>query len=622
MSTDQIVTFRLEDVFVPAQGGTVADTEITINLTDGLETFPNILPVASFVKDYLNNYPEENDLYEVISNNLSQALLDSSGLGLSGTVDEISVELEREPAGVLSFPFVSTSTLTPTADPQQVISIDLQDIPVPVQGGTVVDATIVVDYTDGLENFPSVIPLSNFVEDYLETYPNPDDLYENVSQNLVSDILDEPSLGFSGTFDSISVKLDREPTGNLPFPFVVQAIGQQGGATDQIVTFRLEDVFVPAQGGTVADTEITINLTDGLETFPNILPVASFVKDYLNNYPEENDLYEVISNNLSQALLDSSGLGLSGTVDEISVELEREPAGVLSFPFVSTSTVTPTADPKQVISIDLQDIPVPVQGGTVVDATIVVDYTDGLENFPSVIPLSNFVEDYLETYPNPDDLYENVSQNLVSDILNEPSLGFSGTFDSISVKLDREPTGNLPFPFTVQAIGEPSPADDDETLEGTPGPDVIDGKGGNDRIRGGRGNDSLSGGNGDDKMSGQGGDDILLGGSGDDTLYGEAGDDVINGGNGNDFILAWKGDDEVSGGAGSDIFVFSPGHGTDIITDFVVGEDRIGLKGGLTFTDLSVSIDGTKTEIAVGDETLAILNGVTNALTELDFVTI
>ncbi|MGC1198912.1 MAG: choice-of-anchor I family protein, partial [Geitlerinemataceae cyanobacterium] len=164
--------------------------------------------------------------------------------------------------------------------------------------------------------------------------------------------------------------------------------------------------------------------------------------------------------------------------------------------------------------------------------------------------------------------------------------------------------------------------DGDDLLVGTKEEDVIDGKGGDDAIWTSRKNDYIDGGDGDDRISGQGGDDTILGGNGDDKLYGEAGNDVINGGDGDDFILAWKGNDTVSGGAGHDIFVFSPSHGTDIIADFVVGEDRIGLKRDLEFSDLSVTTNGVNTEIAVGDETLAILNGVTDSLTAASFVEI
>jgi hypothetical protein len=51
--------------------------------------------------------------------------------------------------------------------------------------------------------------------------------------------------------------------------------------------------------------------------------------------------------------------------------------------------------------------------------------------------------------------------------------------------------------------------------------------------------------------------------------------------------------------------------------DFEVGIDRIGLVGGLTFGQLTL----TNQDIRVGDEILAILNGVTvNLLTESNFV--
>ncbi len=112
--TDQIVTFQLEDVFVSAQGGTVADATIIIDQIDGLETFPDIVPVAEFVKDFLNNYDGENDFYQTISTNLSQALLDDSSLGLAGTLDGISVQLDRKPSGILPFQFIAVATLVRT----------------------------------------------------------------------------------------------------------------------------------------------------------------------------------------------------------------------------------------------------------------------------------------------------------------------------------------------------------------------------------------------------------------------------------------------------------------------------------------------------------------------------
>ena len=97
------------------------------------------------------------------------------------------------------------------------------------------------------------------------------------------------------------------------------------------------------------------------------------------------------------------------------------------------------------------------------------------------------------------------------------------------------------------------------------------------------GDDRLSGSGGRDVLAGAGGDDRLYGGSGDDTLDGDAGDDRLDGGSGHDFLDGGKGADTLSGDGGVDFFLFAKvshsgrGRGRDVITDFVPGDDTIGL---------------------------------------------
>ena len=161
--------------------------------------------------------------------------------------------------------------------------------------------------------------------------------------------------------------------------------------------------------------------------------------------------------------------------------------------------------------------------------------------------------------------------------------------------------------------------DGDDRLQGGFGKDEVYGGAGNDLAKGGRDNDYLDGGDGDDRLVGQGGDDILTGGDGNDRLWGEAGDDLLDGGAGDDFLRGWAGDDTLIGEEGADTFVLENLRGTDTIADFTVGEDAIDLRG-LTFADLSIESDGTNTSIAFGDKTLAVLEGVTEPLTEATFV--
>lgn len=74
-------------------------------------------------------------------------------------------------------------------------------------------------------------------------------------------------------------------------------------------------------------------------------------------------------------------------------------------------------------------------------------------------------------------------------------------------------------------------------------------------------------------LFGHEGNDIMTGGSLDDILDGGEGHDRLNGGGGSNIL---------TGGAGADTFVFNSSTGSDHITDFETGVDRIDLTG---FTD-------------------------------------
>ncbi|MEL7035063.1 MAG: hypothetical protein AAFO04_05505 [Cyanobacteria bacterium J06592_8] len=106
--------------------------------------------------------------------------------------------------------------------------------------------------------------------------------------------------------------------------------------------------------------------------------------------------------------------------------------------------------------------------------------------------------------------------------------------------------------------------------------------------------DRLTGGAGNDYLSGSLGDDTLNGDSENDTLFGGQGNDVLNGGSGNDILSGDRGQDLLTGGLDADIFTLpaisaaSDFTQADIITDFQVGVDQIGLTDGLTATNLNL----------------------------------
>ncbi|MGC9526188.1 MAG: choice-of-anchor I family protein [Limnospira sp.] len=182
-------------------------------------------------------------------------------------------------------------------------------------------------------------------------------------------------------------------------------------------------------------------------------------------------------------------------------------------------------------------------------------------------------------------------------------------------------------PFVGSAIGNLIwGTDGNDIAAGGLGDDAMFGREGDDVLRGDLnnrnsqrnvgGDDVIFGGKGDDRIGGKGGNDRLFGDMGDDQIWGDDGDDLLRGGLGDDTLTG----DDFSGGSGSDTFVLAEGEGTDTITDFEVGTDLIGLANGLTFADISISAAGGNTEIAHGDEVLAVLEGVSASLGESDFV--
>ena len=182
-----------------------------------------------------------------------------------------------------------------------------------------------------------------------------------------------------------------------------------------------------------------------------------------------------------------------------------------------------------------------------------------------------------------------------------------------------------------------------DTLFGNQQNDLIYGGDGDDSLYGGRENDTLYGNQGNDVIFGNLGNDVLYGGKNNDILYGNQGDDILNGdisndtlygGQNNDSLLGGDGDDilngdfgndTVSGGGGRDVFVLGALRSSDVVLDFQDGQDLLGLAGGLTFGQLSVTAgnNGAQIRIASTNELLASLTGVqVGAIASSDFTQI
>ncbi|WP_445241791.1 Calx-beta domain-containing protein [Microcoleus vaginatus] len=174
-------------------------------------------------------------------------------------------------------------------------------------------------------------------------------------------------------------------------------------------------------------------------------------------------------------------------------------------------------------------------------------------------------------------------------------------------------------------------AEGDDQIFGNQGKDYILGNQANDTLYGGKDSDLIQGGENEDWVFGDNGNDTLEGGQGNDFVRGGKENDLLSGNEGNDVLFGDSGADTLSGGNGDDLFVIgrvqnnSVNTGTstlanaDLIADFSLGTDLIGLDGGLQFQDLNISQgtgDFARDTIVrdnVTGEYLAILKGINSS---------
>ena len=90
----------------------------------------------------------------------------------------------------------------------------------------------------------------------------------------------------------------------------------------------------------------------------------------------------------------------------------------------------------------------------------------------------------------------------------------------------------------------------------------------------------------------------LTGNSKANKMYGGAGADTLDGG---------KGNDTLTGGDGADVFVYVPGQGKDVITDYTPGQDEISIVGGVSMIT-NATFSGNKLVLTVNKQTLTIQN--------------
>nr|WP_290221501.1 hypothetical protein [Trichocoleus desertorum] len=146
--------------------------------------------------------------------------------------------------------------------------------------------------------------------------------------------------------------------------------------------------------------------------------------------------------------------------------------------------------------------------------------------------------------------------------------------------------------------------------------DIINAGDGNNQIFAAEGNNVIQTGNGNNRIQARGGDDLIYAGAGDDWIQTGDGNDLIYAAEGSNYIDAGAGNNTIYSGSGNDLFVLLRGSGFHTIAQFEVSKDLLGLSGGLTFGQLSI------TQVTSGQEFLTQVSvaGTSDILANLKWV--
>ena len=146
---------------------------------------------------------------------------------------------------------------------------------------------------------------------------------------------------------------------------------------------------------------------------------------------------------------------------------------------------------------------------------------------------------------------------------------------------------------------------------------------GADEIAGSKGRDTIAAGSGNDLVFGNSGNDTLFGEGGSDRLFGGTGSDILNGNDGNDWLSGDAGWDTLTGGRGSDTFSFGTDWGTDTLSDFRRGADKLEFKsvaGLASSAQLSIAQVGADTKIGFDGDYIVLKGIAASTLTASDFL--
>ncbi|XWK88369.1 MAG: hypothetical protein U7127_30005 [Phormidium sp.] len=203
--------------------------------------------------------------------------------------------------------------------------------------------------------------------------------------------------------------------------------------------FSLDNYTIEHQGINNVDINVEYTYKDGItySEYPNYVPIAQSVNQFLLNYPNETDFWEIVNKNLTEKLLAENP-----AMQSLTVDIDVLPS--VFQPYQLSSTVTRDRQGKldEKFNFTIGQYTIEHQGLNSLNIDVNYTYKPGISNsqYPDFVPISNRINNFLFNYPNETDFWEIVNKNLTQQILSE-----NPVFADFKVNLEVIPTNSLPY---------------------------------------------------------------------------------------------------------------------------------------------------------------------------------
>ncbi|XZO01900.1 MAG: hypothetical protein ACM65L_26100 [Microcoleus sp.] len=265
--------FKFKKYTIDHQGLNTLNIQVGYELKPGItkQEYPDFVPIYKSIDNFLVNYPNETDTWEIINKNLSKKVLDENP-----ALTNVTLQLEILPTDRLPYDRASTVFRSRSGKIQEDFDFSLQNYAINHQGLNKLNLDVNYQYKSGITpaEYPDFVPIYKGIDKFLTNYPNETDFWEIVNKKLTQNILTEnPALA------AIDINLNVLPSQNIPYNRTskvtrTQPTNPQGtflvGNTrgNNVLRFdgktgNLVDEFIPAASGGLFRPDTVIFGPDG-----------------------------------------------------------------------------------------------------------------------------------------------------------------------------------------------------------------------------------------------------------------------------------------------------------------------------------------------------------------------